>query len=180
MPSGGRRDRGVARRTGAGVTEIGAAPRAMDDLSRLLAERACERLIVEYCRLVDFGHASRIADLFCDDGEWRGVDLHLRDRDQIREWFTRREQITRRVSRHVCTNVAVDVLSEDEAAGCCYLINYRCDRREGDLALPVAVEVPKFIGELHDRFRRTAAGWRFASRRVEVSFVRRRPEPQSG
>jgi hypothetical protein len=147
----------------------------MDALSRLLAERACERLIVEYCRLVDFGHASRIADLFCEEGEWLGVDLQLRNRDQIREWFTGREQITRRVSRHVCTNVAVEVLSEDDATGCCYLINYRHDREEGDLALPVPVEVPKFIGELHDRFRRTAEGWRFASRRVELAFVRRRP-----
>lgn len=146
----------------------------MDDLNRLLAERQCERLIVEYCRLVDFGRAAEIADLFCEDGEWRGVDLHLHGREQIREWFTKRQGVTRRVSRHVCTNVGVDVLSEDEAESVCYMINYRHDRQEGDLALPVPVEVPKFIGELHDRFRRTPEGWRFASRRVDVSFVRRR------
>jgi hypothetical protein len=146
----------------------------MDDLSRLLAERECERLIVEYCRLVDFGQAARIADLFCEDGEWRGIDLHLRNREEIRTWFTEREAVTRRVSRHVCTNIGVDVFSDDEARCVSYMINYRHDRREGEPSLPVPAELPKFIGELHDRFRRTPDGWRFASRRVEVSFVRRR------
>ena len=150
------------------------------ELDRLLAERACERLIVEYARLVDFGQASKIADLFCPDGEWVGTDLHLRSREEIREWFTRREQVTRRVSRHVCTNIAVQVLSADEAQSCCYMINYRHDRQEGDLDLPVPVREPKFVGELHDRFRHTPEGWRFASRRVEVSFVRRRQEPRPG
>jgi hypothetical protein len=147
---------------------------AMDELTRLYAERACERLIVEYCRRVDFGHASQIADLFCENGEWQGTDLHLHDREQIREWFVKREGVARRVSRHVCTNVAVDVLSEDEAQCVCYMINYRHDRQEGDLSMPVPAEVPKFIGELHDHFRLTPDGWRFASRRVEVAFVRRR------
>lgn len=152
----------------------------MNELNRLLAERACERLIVEYTQRVDFGRAAEIADLFCADGEWQGTDLHLTGREQIRDWFTKRQGVTRRVSRHVCTNIAVDVVSEDEARSSCYMINYRHDRREGDLSLPVPAEVPKFIGELHDRFRREPEGWRFASRRVEVSFVRRRSRPQSG
>jgi SnoaL-like domain len=152
----------------------------MNDLTRLLAERACERLIVEYTRRVDFGRAAEIADLFCPDSEWQGTDLHLTNREQIREWFVKRQGVTRRVSRHVCTNIAVDVISEDEATSICYMINYRHDRQAGDLSLPVPVEVPKFVGELHDRFRREPDGWRFASRRVEVSFVRRRDRPQSG
>jgi len=104
----------------------------------------------------------------------------LRGREQIHEWFSKREGVTRRVSRHVCTNVGVDLLSEDEAQSVCYMINYRHDRQEGDLALPVPVEVPKFVGELHDRFRCTPESWRFASRLVEVSFVRRRGPAQSG
>lgn len=150
----------------------------MDELARLLAERTCERLIVSYCRLVDFGNAAGIADLFCEDGEWHGVDLHLRGRDQIRAWFTEREQLTRRVSRHICTNVAVDLLSADEAQSLCYMVNYRHDSRDGDPQLPVTLEVPKFVGELHDRFRRTPDGWRFQSRTVALSFVRRRSPPR--
>ena len=45
-----------------------------DQLERLVAERACERLVLEYARLVDSGSASQIADLFTDDGEWLGAD----------------------------------------------------------------------------------------------------------
>jgi ketosteroid isomerase-like protein len=146
----------------------------MDDLERLLAERACERLIVEYCRLVDFGEAARIADLFTEDGVWSGVDLVLDGREEIRAWFVKRQGLQRRVSRHICTNVGVDVVSRDEAQSVCYLVNYRHDRPEGDDAMPVPTEVPKFVGECRDAFRRTADGWRFARRHVDVAFVRRR------
>ena len=146
----------------------------MDDLERLLSERACERLIVEYCRLVDYGNAGAIADLFTEDGTWEGTDLLLNGRDEIRAWFERREGITRRVSRHVCTNVGVDVLSPDEAQSVCLLINYRHDRRDGDESMPVPADHPKYVGELRDRFRRTPDGWRFASRKVEVAFARPR------
>jgi hypothetical protein len=148
------------------------------ELQRLLDERACEQLINEYCRRVDFGNARAIADLFTEDGEWEGVDLKLTGREEIRDWFTRRENVTRRVSRHVCTNVMVQLTGEDEAESVAYMINYRHDRPEGDTSLPVVMEVPKFVGELHDRFRRTPEGWRFSSRRVTLAFVRQRPRTE--
>lgn len=146
----------------------------MDDLERLFAERACERLIMEYARRVDFGNASGIADLFTEDGRWEGTDLLLDGRDEIRRWFSERERLTRRVSRHVCTNVIVEVLSPEEAQSLCFLINYRHDRRDGDSEGPVPTEVPKYVGELRDRFRRTPEGWRFTERKVEVAFQRQR------
>jgi hypothetical protein len=146
----------------------------MDEMQRLFAERACERLIMEYARRVDFGNASGIADLFTEDGRWEGTDLVLDGQNEIREWFSERERLTRRVSRHLCTNVMVDLLSPDEAQSLCFLVNYRHDRRGVDDGSPAPAEVPKYVGELHDRFRRTAEGWRFTERRVEVAFQRRR------
>jgi ketosteroid isomerase-like protein len=146
----------------------------MSELDRMLVERACERLIVEYSRLVDFGEAAAVADLFTEDARWEGTDLLLEGREQIREWFERRQEVTRRVSRHVCANIAVEVVSASEATGLCYLINYRHDRREGEESLPVPAEVPKWVGELHDGFRLTDDGWRFSSRRVTTAFLRRR------
>jgi hypothetical protein len=148
----------------------------MTEIERLLAERACERLIVEYCRRVDFGEAARIADLFTEDGTWEGVELFLDGREAIRTWFTERQGLERRVSRHVCTNIGVELTSETEATTLCYLINYRRDRPEGDLSLPVAGDIPKFVGECRDAFRRTDDGWRFTSRKVELAFVRPRRE----
>ncbi|HWH19668.1 MAG TPA: nuclear transport factor 2 family protein [Solirubrobacterales bacterium] len=146
----------------------------MDELDRLLVERSCERLIMEYSRLVDFGEAAAVADLFTEDARWEGTDLVLSGREEIRAWFVKREGIARRVSRHVFTNVMVDVVSPTEATSVSYMINYRHDRQEGDETLPVVMEVPKWVGEARDSFRLTDDGWRFASRLVEPAFVRRR------
>lgn len=146
------------------------------EIEQLLAERACERLLVEYCRRVDYGEADRIADLFVADGTWTGVDLVLDGQDEIRRWFARRAALDRRVSRHVCTNVGITLDGPDRADVLSYLINYRFDRDEGDRRMPVPADVPKFVGECRDQLVRTPDGWRFAARTVSVAFVRsRRP-----
>ena len=145
----------------------------MDDITRLMIERACERLIAEYARLVDFGHAARIADLFTADGVWESGDLRMEGREAIRTGFGRREGIARRVSRHVCTNVIIDVLSDDRARGQTYLVNFRYDRRDGDLpGFPVPAGSPKFVGEYHDWYVCTPEGWRFSRRVCSLAFVR--------
>jgi hypothetical protein len=87
--------------------------------------------------------------------------------DAIRAAFLRREKSGRR-SRHVCTNVAVDVEDEAKATGLCYLTLYRTDA-EGT---PARGTTPDLIGVYRDRFTRTEDGWRFASRLTEVTFVR--------
>jgi hypothetical protein len=148
----------------------------MDELDRTLVERSCERLIMEYCRLVDFGEAAAVADLFTEDAQWRGTDLLLDGREEIRAWFVKREGIARRVSRHVFTNVMVDGVSPSEATSISYMINFRHDRQEGDDSLPVVMEEPKWLGDVRDSFRRTEAGWRFSSRTVEPAFMRRRKQ----
>ena len=147
----------------------------MDDLQRLLAERACERLINEYARRVDFGEAAAIADLFTEDARWEGHQV-FEGQARIREWFEGRQGVSRRVSRHVCTNALVEVLSPTAARSRCYMINYRHDREEGDDSLPVPTEVPKYVGELEDEFRLTDEGWRFSRRRVSVAFQRPRKQ----
>ena len=144
----------------------------MDALEELLAERACARLLHDYCRFVDFGEASRLAELFTDDGVWEADDLVLSGRDAIREHFLRRERVVRRVSRHLCTNVDIRLVADDEASGLTYFANFRHDREEGDLSLPVPMAVPKYLGEYRDRFRLTPDGWRFEHHHVDVAFRR--------
>lgn len=139
----------------------------MDDLSRLVAEQACAALITRYTHLVDEGHASEVADLFTDDGVWGSPEATFEGREAIRAAFRRREQSGRR-SRHVCTNVAIDVADEASATGLCYLTLFRTDA-EGT---PARGTTPDLVGAYRDRFVRTEDGWRFASRLTEVSFVR--------
>jgi uncharacterized protein (TIGR02246 family) len=153
-----------------GVDDEGAC---VDEIARLLDERAIGRLLVDYCRFVDFGEASRIADLFTDDGVWESSDgFAMVGRDQIRAGFGRREGVARRTSRHVITNVSIDLSGTDDATALCYLINYRHDSPTGVAESPAPVGHPKFVGEYRDRLVRTSDGWRFAHRHCDLTFVR--------
>lgn len=138
----------------------------MDDLSRLLAEQACAALVTRYAHLVDEGHASQVADLFTIDGVWASPESTFDGQDAIRAAFRRREESGRR-SRHVCTNLAVDVEDDRHASGLCYLTLFRTDA-EGT---PARGTAPDLVGVYRDRFVRTDDGWRFSSRLTEVSFV---------
>jgi hypothetical protein len=143
-----------------------------DPLARLLDERACERLIVDYTHLVDFGEAARIADLFTTDGVWEAGGVRMEGQDAIRRGFGARQGVTRRTSRHVSSNVAITLVGPDEATGISYLVNYRHDSPSGVAEVPAPAGLPKFVGEYHDRFVRTPEGWRIAHRRCEMAFVR--------
>ena len=143
----------------------------MTDIERLLIERACERLMIEYCHFVDHGEASRIAGQFTDDGVWTSPENTMTGRAEIEAGFMRRQKATHRRSRHVCTNVLIDVIDEDNATGVVYLTLHRHDDRERpDRVRPS--EVPDIVGEYRDTFVRTADGWRFSRREIGVDFAR--------
>ena len=42
----------------------------MDPLQQLLAERACERLILDFVHRLDLGEPASVAELFTQDGRW--------------------------------------------------------------------------------------------------------------
>jgi uncharacterized protein (TIGR02246 family) len=145
-----------------------------DDLTRLLAERACERLIYAYARFVDSGEAGRVADLFTEDGVWTGADgRSMNGREQVRAAFLGRQALTRRLSRHVMTNVQIDVHSETEASGIAYLINYRHDGPGQTVEKPGPARHPKFVGDYHLTFRNVDDQWRIAALRFDLLFLRR-------
>ncbi|MDZ4762395.1 MAG: nuclear transport factor 2 family protein [Alphaproteobacteria bacterium] len=141
----------------------------MTDIEKLLIERACERLVVEYCHLTDHGEAARVADLFTEDGVWSSSENTMNGRDKLRKGFQRRQDIAARMSRHVCTNLLVDVIDEDTARGVVYLTLYRHDGEAGRATSPT--QAPAMVGEYRDEFKRTPAGWRFHRREIVLSFI---------
>ena len=135
----------------------------------MLIERECERLVVEYCHLVDHGQAAKIADLFTPDGVWAGPGVTMKGREQLATGFRRRQAQAERMSRHCCLNFRCDVHDADNAEGVVYLVLYRHD---GDPERKVSPSgAPEMVGEYRDRFVRTADGWRIAERKIGVSFV---------
>jgi len=142
-----------------------------DEIQRLLDEREIERLVATYCHLVDFGDAPAIADLFTDAGKWHSAEVVMDGQEEIRAGFTRRQAVTRRQSRHLCTNLVIDV-NGDSATSLCYLVNYRHDSETGVAESPAPAGIPKYVGEYRDRFEKTPDGWRFSDRRFDLSFLR--------
>jgi ketosteroid isomerase-like protein len=142
----------------------------MDDTERLLIERACERLVQAYCHLTDHGRAAEVAELFTEDGVWVSAENTMSGRAGIQRGFLRRQENAARMSRHVCSNLLIEVMDSDTAKGVVYLTLYRHDGEPGRLLSPL--EGPIMVGEYSDTFVRTADGWRFKRRDVTICFSR--------
>jgi ketosteroid isomerase-like protein len=142
----------------------------MDQIERFFIERACEKLVVAYTHYVDHGQASRIADLFTEDGRWTAPGVEMCGREQLRAGFARREANQGRMSRHVCTNFLCEVHDAHHASGVVYLTLYRHDGAVDRRSSPL--KAPALVGAYRDRFVCTEEGWRMASRNLEVSFSR--------
>jgi hypothetical protein len=148
----------------------------MQTLERIEIERACEQLSIAYARHVDFKEYDRFAELFTEDGHLNAggpVD----GRAAIRRRMAQRSDRLR--SRHVLTNIWVEVIDADHARGITYLSLYR---HIGDESLgegPIEFAGPAAVGHYEDEFVRTASGWRIARRVLRFAFRRADAFPPS-
>lgn len=140
----------------------------LDPVERLLAERACERLIIEFVRRLDLGDPSTVADLFMPDGtwEWPAGDRRITGREALRDYFGSRPED--RLSRRMCTNILVTVTSPDTAAATAYFATYRVDGYSGGLVPP---RPPTQVGHYEDAFRKVDGSWLLTTRTLFLSFA---------
>lgn len=147
----------------------------MTDMERMLIERECERLALQYASYIDRGEAARIADLFTEDAEFVAVRATMKGRTAIVEGMGHRESRRDRRSRHVCTNILIDVTGETTATGTVYMTVYRHDDPEDPDLRPS--DIPASVGDYRDRYERTSDGWRISRREIVPVFVRSMPRP---
>ena len=148
----------------------------MQETERTLIERECERVSIAYARHVDFRNYDAFVDLFAEDCRLDVGGL-VEGREAIRAWLARRPENLR--SRHVFTNISIEVIDADHASGVTYVTLYR---HVGDEALaPRAIELvgAAAVGHYEDEFVRTVDGWRFASRTAHLAFIRADAFPKS-
>ena len=129
----------------------------MTPLDRLLAENEIERLVKRFALLNDEADWSAVAAMFVDEGRFvrpAGGDPIV-GRQAIHDSFASRPP---RVSRHLITNIIVDVTSPDEATSRCAMLLYTAPAGE------TTAVGPALIGGFRDRLARTAAGWHFVER----------------
>ena len=139
----------------------------MDFESRLAIEHACARLCHEYARAIDFRDYDNFALLFAEDA-LLDAGNPIEGRAAILASVLRRPDELR--SRHVMSNITVDVLGPDQARGTAYLTLYR---HIGGASLkrdPVDFEGPAAIGHYEDRYQRGSTGWLFERRKLFMAF----------
>ena len=151
----------------------------MTSLQDLSDERACIRLLHKYCLLIDSGLASGVADLFTSDGTWSLGRTSLTGTRALRDSFAQREAATGRTTRHVLTNLQIDLAELDAdglraASGDAYLIAYRHDADPHSAPTrPLGVTAPVMVGDLRAEFARNGGTWLIAGLRTSATFVRR-------
>ncbi len=130
-------------------------------------ERACTRLVLQFAKYNDDLDHEALAALFVEDCVFaRPLDpAHpYYGKDKVHAIFRDRKA---RLTRHVMTNILIDVVSRDEARGNSYVTMMSAP--DPDAPWPREGE-GLFIGSFDDVFVRTAAGWKFKSRIGNVAL----------
>lgn len=125
---------------------------------RRAIEADCTRLIAAYANHNDAARWEELAALYAENGSMTrptAPDAPIVGRAAILAAFQARPP---RATRHICSNVVIEVESETSARG------------ESAMLLFTASGAPPLVGSFHDRFVLTAEGWRFAERRGLLTF----------
>ena len=140
----------------------------MNPSERLLAERACERLILDFVHHLDLGDPSAVAELFTEDAVWSWPDgdgRRIEGREALRAYFGSRP--ADRLSRRLMSNIRVTVTGTYIAHATSYFTTYRVDGHHGGM-LPAGPPVQ--IGHYEDAFRHTDGRWLLAARTLFLPF----------
>ncbi|MGH1552791.1 nuclear transport factor 2 family protein [Streptomyces sp. L7] len=139
----------------------------LDPLQRLLAERACERVVLDFVRRLDLGEPASVAGLFTEDGrwEWPEGDRAVEGRDALRKYFGARP--AGRLSRRLMSNVLVTLTSPDTAISTAYFTTYRVDGHHGGM---VTAGPPVQVGHYEDTFRQVEGSWLISTRTLFLPF----------
>ena len=142
----------------------------MDARERREIEEACKGLVVSLVHHSDHGVDEAAVDLFTADGVWVRGGKPFTGRDQLLQSFAARSKSV--VTRHFTSNIRIVVTDDDNAEGVSYFMAFNHDSGTDQPELPLPVNLPFSIGEYHDKFVCTPAGWRFAHRMIKRVFQR--------
>jgi hypothetical protein len=142
-------------------------------VERIEIERACERLTHAYVRALDLGDMNAAADCFAENGSMArpmNPGQVIQGREAVRTSLHTRPKTL--LTKHLATNVVIDVESRDTARGLSYLTMVATTPPEG-AAPPFNSSGPIYFGEMQDRFVREKGVWKFLERRgsIQIKFA---------
>lgn len=145
-------------------------PESLSAAERIEIERACERLVHVYSRALDLGDMSAAADCFAENGSMARPmmpDAVVQGRESIRASLLTRPKTL--LTKHLATNVMIDVESRDSASGLSYLTMISTTP-PADGRPPYVSAGPLWFGEFRDRFVRENGEWKFLERRGSIQM----------
>ena len=143
---------------------------ALSAVERIEIERACERIVYEYSRSLDLGDTGGAADFFAANGSMSRPmtpDQVIEGRENIRAALLTRPKSL--LTKHLATNVMIQVDSRDAAHGISYLTMI-ATTPPADAKPPFASAGPIYFGEFKDRFVREGGAWKFLERRGSIQM----------
>ena len=142
----------------------------MNEIDIVLAERACERVIVDSALFNDRREWAALAALYTPDGVVvRPSGQRLDGRAAIEAAYAAGPSA--RVTRHLCANIRVEVDGPDAArATTTVLIVSGVSTDEPEVAFGVLPSERHLVGEFADRLVRTDEGWRIAERHASLTM----------
>ncbi len=147
----------------------------LDEDAAAAIERACARLVLWSIRAFDEKEWMVYAQLFTEDGVFvraNQPDEPLVGREAIRDALAARP--AGRLTRHLCTNIEVDVIDAEHARGFCYLLLYAGDASQPESPAGRPADDVQRVGEYRDTFVRTQEGWRISRREGRLSLHTKR------
>lgn len=141
----------------------------MDDAQRLIIENECRKLTILYCQHLDHLDPEAFAGIYTEDASYKPAaePVPIVGRERILEWIKRYPK--NRLGRHCAMNQLVDVIDENHATGSSYAVVFREPDPQADVLS--ARVTPRSVVEYTDKYRRTAQGWRIASRSYQLNFM---------
>ena len=151
----------------------------LSTVERIEIERACERIVHAYSRALDLGDMSAAADLFAENGSMArpmAPEQVIQGREAVRASLLTRPKTL--LTKHLATNVMIDVESRDSARGisCLTMI---ATTPPADAKPPFNSAGPVYFGEFNDRYVRENGVWKFLERRgsIQMKFPGAPPAP---
>ncbi|ODT68575.1 MAG: hypothetical protein ABS75_20125 [Pelagibacterium sp. SCN 63-23] len=128
------------------------------------AEHACHRLVIAAYSLMDQGRYEESAALFTEDAVWVRGGKPVNGRDAI--LASLRQRPSGDLSRHLITNVLVDIEGDEGRATACFVPLRGSRREDGTVVMPSITN----LGDLSYRFRKEADGWRITHLQPTMIF----------
>jgi uncharacterized protein (TIGR02246 family) len=142
----------------------------VNELDVLLVERACARVVIDSATFNDRKDWPALAALYTDDGVVvRPNGQRLEGRAAIETAYA--SGSPDRVTRHLCSNMRIDVDGPDSArVTTAVLIVSGVRSADPDVTFGIIPSEHHVVGEFDDRLVRTDAGWRIAERHASLTM----------